>query len=84
MTHPTNALRKVINASIAAGNPPVTEQRPTRVTVTVFGVNGYGEATFPYEQWSVMSPVSRVLALHEACRDATNGKPFNVTHTLTR
>ena len=37
-------------------------------------------ATFTKREWDGMFPVTRVLAIHEQCRDVLKGAPFDVLY----
>ena len=72
------ALTRAVNRSIASGNPVYVNQSPKTISILVRGVGGEGSATFDYDTWLGMAPIARVLSLHEQCRIATQGKPFDV------
>jgi len=41
-----------------------------------------GVARFPVEVWEALSPVGKVLAIHDQRRDVTLGKPFEITREV--
>lgn len=51
------------------------------ITIDIRGVNGSGRATFAAAAWSELAPVSKILALHDALRDVTAGRPFAIVNT---
>lgn len=48
------------------------------VTIEIRGVNGAGKWMVPAATWDTLSPCAKVLAIHDARRDLTRGKPFDV------
>lgn len=48
------------------------------VTVQIRGANGTGHALVPAASWDTLSPSGRVLAIHDARRDLTRGRPFDI------
>jgi hypothetical protein len=49
------------------------------IELTINGVNGVMTVSFPANAWIAMSPIARVLAIHEKARAVTNGETFDVT-----
>jgi hypothetical protein len=49
------------------------------IEISINGVNGTDCVAFSAKQWLAMSPIARVLAIHEKAQAVTNGEPFDVT-----
>jgi hypothetical protein len=52
-------------------------------TVLIHGRSGTAALQFPAETWAGMSPVSRILAIHDKARVATGGAPFDIVSVRT-
>lgn len=48
------------------------------VTVQIRGVKGTGHALLTAARWDSLSPCGRVFAIHDARRDLTGGRPFDI------
>ena len=57
-------------------------KRHGKVTVVIEGVKGEASTSFPRGQWDGMAAISRCLAIHDALRHVTDGKPFNVNAVI--
>lgn len=54
------------------------------MAVTIEATAGSVTVLVPLAEWSCMAPVRRVLAIHDAARDVTQGKPFSIVHKQVR